>query len=656
MGKIERVILCSCEGSMQIDPESAAASLKGAEVITASHLCTTELGKAEKALEADGSTLFACGQMTALFDEIAESLGAGERFAAADIRDRAGWTEDGTAFPKQAALLAEATLPRPMAPAREIVSEGTCLVLGDGETGVEAAETLAGSLAVTLILSGAPDDMVPTDAFDVAIGRIKSASGSLARFNVTVDGYRPMAPGGRGAATFSAPTDGASSTCDIILDLRGEGPLFPADHNRDGYVRADPGDPLAVKGAIAKAVDLQGTFEKPIYIRFEESLCAHSRASQTGCDRCLSVCPTGAITPNGDTVSIDPDICAGCGACAAVCPSGAASYDDPPVGFLFSRLRTLASEYRKAGGEAPRVLFHDQEFGAEMIRLSARFGRGLPADVIPVDVPNVEGVGHAEVLAAMGVGFASAFILPGPRTDRSVPEKEMALADAILMQEGRLTILDAIEPDGLEAALYGSTQNALEADTILPLGGRREVTRIAAAALNPTEAPIPLPEGAPYGAIAVDTDACTLCLACVSLCPVGAIGDNPEKPEIRFQEAACLQCGICASTCPETAITLTPQLNTAKDALEYKVLNSEEPFECIECGAPFGVKSTIERIVEKLEGQHWMYTNSDNTRLIQMCDDCRVNAQYHQENSPFRMGDRPKIRTTEDELEKNKQS
>ena len=83
MGKIERVILCSCEGSMQIDPESAAASLKGAEVITASHLCTTELGIAETALGADGTSMIACGQMTALFDEIAVSLGAGERFAIA---------------------------------------------------------------------------------------------------------------------------------------------------------------------------------------------------------------------------------------------------------------------------------------------------------------------------------------------------------------------------------------------------------------------------------------------------------------------------------------------------------------------------------------------------------------------------------------------
>ncbi|RZW05482.1 MAG: 4Fe-4S dicluster domain-containing protein, partial [Rhodobacteraceae bacterium] len=157
-----------------------------------------------------------------------------------------------------------------------------------------------------------------------------------------------------------------------------------------------------------------------------------------------------------------------------------------------------------------------------------------------------------------------------------------------------------------------------------------------------------------YGAVHIDPDACTLCLACVSLCPVGALGDNPERPEVRFQETACLQCGICANTCPENAITLTPQLNLSKNALSHRVLHGEEPFECIECGKPFGVKSTIERIIQKLEGQNWMYTNSDNTRLIKMCDDCRITAQYHQENSPFRMGDRPAVRTTDDYLKDKK--
>ena len=39
---------------------------------------------------------------------------------------------------------------------------------------------------------------------------------------------------------------------------------------------------------------------------------------------------------------------------------------------------------------------------AEMIRLAARFGRGLPADVIPLEVSALAGFGHAEMLAALG--------------------------------------------------------------------------------------------------------------------------------------------------------------------------------------------------------------------------------------------------------------
>jgi len=111
-----------------------------------------------------------------------------------------------------------------------------------------------------------------------------------------------------------------------------------------------------------------------------------------------------------------------------------------------------------------------------------------------------------------------------------------------------------------------------------------------------------------------------------------------------------LQCGICKSTCPENAIQLKPQLNLENAALSPIALNEEEPFDCISCGNPFGVKSTIERIIDQLKDKHPMFTNSDNFKLIQMCDDCRVNAQYHQENSPFKSADRPKVRTTQDDL------
>ncbi|MEM7718293.1 MAG: 4Fe-4S binding protein [Pseudomonadota bacterium] len=649
MPKIERLLLCSCEDSMSVDKVTASASLGEPSVQEVSGLCTKDIDVAATALQGDGTTLIACGQMTTLFEELAEDLGASDRLLTVDIRDRAGWTDSANAHAKQAALLAEALTPRPETPLREIASEGTCLILGKGDVVLDVARHLSDTLAVTCLLTDAPDDLIPDGRFDVTTGVLKYANGALGRFDITVNAFRELHPGGRGAGSFGSAKDGVTSTCDIVLDLRGAAPLFPASHKRDGYLRADPGDPLSVERAISKARDLQGVFEKPLYIRFEETLCAHSRATRTGCDRCLNVCPTGAIAPSGDTVVIDPDICAGCGACAAVCPSGAASYDDPPVATLFARLRTLASSFRNAGGTAPRLLFHEADWGREMIELSARFGRGLPDDVIPVEVASVEGVGHAEILAALGVGFASVGLMPGPRSDRTVIEDQVALAQAIA-PTSTIAVFDVDDPEAMERTLRERKDVALDHDTILPLGGRRDVTRLAASTLNGDDVVLPLPTGAPYGAIEINTDACTLCLACVSLCPAGALGDNPEKPSVRFQESACLQCGLCASSCPESAITLTPQLDLRKEALTYKTLNEEEPFECISCGVPFGVRSTVEAIVAKLENEHWMFKNSDNTKLIQMCDNCRVNAQYHQENSPFKIGDRPRIRTTEDEL------
>lgn len=628
----------------------------GVDGVTAcSFLCTDQLQIAREAFSEGSEVMIACGQEADFFAEIADEMGAADRLRTVDIRDRAGWTDDDNALPKQAALLAELQIPRPQTPSRDITSQGICLILGSNDSAMEAAKRLSEALTITCLLTSAPEFVRPVNSYDLAIGTIVKAEGTIGRFEVTVDQYAPMQRTGRGDPGFMEPKDGAKSRCDIILDLTGNTPLFPAPEKRDGYFHADPKNKLSVERAIFDASQMVGTFEKPIYIRFDASICAHSRAAQTGCQRCLNVCPTGAISPAGDVVFIDNNICAGCGACAAVCPSGAASYDDPPVDYVFRRLRALSVAFREAGGVSPRVLFHEEEHGAEMIRLSARFGRGLPADVIPVEVSSVEGVGHAELIAAMGVGFTEALVLMNPKSDMTAPESELGIARAILEGGGHnpdcLRLLRLETPDDLEDILYDRPIEPILVEPILPLGGRRDVTRLASIALLPDlDAPIELPAGAPYGAVLIDQDKCTLCLSCISLCPVGALTDNADRPAVNFQESACLQCGICKSTCPEDAITLKPQLNLAKQAIIAQVLHEEEPFACIECGKPFGVKSTISKVIEKLEGKHWMYTNSDNSKLIQMCDDCRVKAQYHGENTPFHAGERPRMRTTDDYL------
>jgi len=85
-----------------------------------------------------------------------------------------------------------------------------------------------------------------------------------------------------------------------------------------------------------------------------------------------------------------------------------------------------------------------------------------------------------------------------------------------------------------------------------------------------------------------------------------------------------------------------------------QVIHEEEPFACIECGALFGVKSTIEKITEKLAGKHAMFATSDAAKMIQMCDHCRVTAQYKVSDNPFQGGERPRVVMTEDYFSKRK--
>jgi ferredoxin len=127
--------------------------------------------------------------------------------------------------------------------------------------------------------------------------------------------------------------------------------------------------------------------------------------------------------------------------------------------------------------------------------------------------------------------------------------------------------------------------------------------------------------------------------------------DNPERPMLRFVEDACVQCGLCKGTCPEKAITLKPQLDFRAATLPARVLNEQEPFCCIRCGKPFGVRSTVERVVAALADKHWMYQGADR-RLdaIKMCADCRVIAVTEAELGAAGGTPRAAARTTEDYL------
>lgn len=669
-----RLLICNCEETMPLDAKALEKALRAAGATGAlalnRQLCRAQLANFQAALEGGEPLLVACTQEAPLFGEVAaEHASDGQAgddapdVAFTNIRERAGWSAEAKdARPKIAALIAEAAVAIPPAGLVSMTSQGICLVYGRDEQAIAVAKQLAGRLDVTVLLTE-PGDILPPAVMDVPVfkGTIVQAKGHLGGFGISVKGYAPAVPSARGTLRFEAPRDDAFSECDLILDLTGDAPLFPAHTKRDGYLKPDPRDPVAVQKALFDLVDLVGEFQKPRYVRYDAEICAHGRNRKTGCTRCLDVCPAAAIQPAGDEVVYDPYLCGGCGGCASVCPTGAVSYQVPPAETVLERLRTLLGTYRKAGGEAPVLLLHDGRHGDAMIDLMARAGRGLPANVLPFPLNEVTQVGLDVLAGAFAYGAAALRVLPDPkrRDELGGLAAQIGLAETVMeglgYGGGRIHLLDETDPEALEAQLYAlETQAPPAAGSFLPMGGKRARTLLGLRHLH-EHAPrpadlLPLPAGAPFGAVNVDAEGCTLCLACVSACPTGALLDDAERPWLGFNEEACIQCGICRVTCPESVITLEPRLNFTEEARGQVTKNEEEPFPCIRCGKLFGVKSTIERITAQLAGKHAMFAAEDQIARIKMCDDCRVAVQFDAGDAPFRAGPRPTPRTTDDDL------
>jgi ferredoxin len=655
------ILLCSCDDTMSLDAPRVGRVCRGATVATAHQLCRAELERFRAAATAGAPLTVGCTQEAPLFAETAPDAD----IVFANIRETAGWSADAAAAgPKAAALIAAASEPMPPTPLVSLESEGVILIYGRDEKAIEAAGLLKDKLDVTVLLTK-PGDVAPPRVTDVPIvtGTIAAAKGHLGAFELTIDGYAAALPSSRGRLAFDAPRDGAVSRCDLVLDLSGNAPLFPAADLRDGYLRADPRDEAGVLRAVMKAGDLVGTFDKPRYVTFTADLCAHSRSQIVGCRRCLDLCPTAAITPAGDHVAIDAQVCAGCGSCAAACPTGAASYALPPADALMRKLRTLLTVYREAGGAQPILLLHDESHGGALIDALARQGDGLPANVLPLAVNEVTQLGLEAIAAAFAYGASALRLLlrARPRHDVSGLIGTLALAERILAGlgygAGAAATIETDDPfalgDALRAIVPGT--RAGKPAAFVPDGAKRDVMRQALrelfhAAPTPVDV-IALPAGAPFGKVEVNIAGCTLCLACVAACPTGALGDDPDRPTLRFTEDACVQCGLCQATCPEKVIRLVPQLDFRATSAAARVLKEEEPFCCVRCGKPFGTKSTIERVAAKLEGRHWMFSGP-NSRLdvLKMCEDCRVIAVTEEPLDPYAAPPRPRVRTTEDYL------
>lgn len=490
----------------------------------------------------------------------------------------------------------------------EYQSRGRVLVIGD-ESAMLYAPRLreAGLHPLVLLTHGAVE---PGEIVIPLGGRGIVLDGHMGAFQIRL--------GEQGSAHYE------QIQADLVLDLQ-ERALLQMATQPIGYISISAESEEQLQSAVDQLSDLIGTFEKPKFFDFNPSICAHGPAGQNGCTRCLDSCPTQAIQSLGDAIEINPYWCQGGGVCASVCPTGAIRYLYPSAADTLDRIRKLIKAYRVAGGTRP-VLVLVAEADQSVIG-------DWPAHWLPMILEELASVGMDVWLSALAYGAEAVLLVDGgsvPDQVRQALYEQLDCSQQILRGMG----YDADVVRYLDStALAQSTEVDSHLTEIKPAtyagnSAKREAMfsaidyLISQASMDVSE--IPLPSGSPFGAIQVDKQTCTLCMACTSVCPAQALSAGGDVPKLNFYESNCVQCGLCQSVCPEDAITLQPRLVVDKKQRTIaRTLNEDRALCCISCGVPFATQSLINSISRKLAGNP-MFLTEQSMRRLHMCEDCRV--------------------------------
>jgi heterodisulfide reductase subunit A len=143
-----------------------------------------------------------------------------------------------------------------------------------------------------------------------------------------------------------------------------------------------------------------------------------------GCNACVPICPTNAISMQGGKAKIDPFLCTGCGACIPVCPQEAIDFKNATTKQITASLRGVLSE--KPPGEVRIVAFVDKNVGYTGMDFLGLDRTNYPENIRIVPVPTTAILGLKHLLYAFAYGADGVLVIEGTQEiDEKFTKKKM---------------------------------------------------------------------------------------------------------------------------------------------------------------------------------------------------------------------------------------
>lgn len=143
-----------------------------------------------------------------------------------------------------------------------------------------------------------------------------------------------------------------------------------------------------------------------------------------GCQACVPICPTNAITMHEGKAKIDPFQCTGCGACIPICPQEAIDFKNATTKQITATLKGVLAD--KDPGEVRIVAFVDKNVGYTGMDFLGLDRTKYPENIRLVTVPTTAILGLKHFLNAFAYGADGVMVIEGTQEiDEKFTKKRM---------------------------------------------------------------------------------------------------------------------------------------------------------------------------------------------------------------------------------------